>query len=78
MDVLGQAGDPEVPARVLEAQYAAGRFFTLVYSSGGAIQWERGHTSLESATAEYGRLLADITAGALDPTQPVFRPDLED
>jgi hypothetical protein len=78
MDMLGQAGDPEVPSRVLEAQYASGRYFTLIYSSGGAIQWERGHTSLEEAAAEYSRLLADLADGRLDPSQPVFRADLED
>ena len=78
MDVLGQEGDPEMPNRLLEAQYESGRYFTLIYSSGGAIQWERGHPSLSAATAEYGRLLVDVSDGRLDPSQPVFRENLDD
>ena len=78
MDMLGQKGDPEVPSRVLEMQYASGRYFTLIYAQSGGIQWERGHTSLEEAAAEYGRLLADLATGRLDPAQPVFRENLED
>ena len=78
MDMLGQVGDPEVPSKVLELQYASGRYFTLIYASGGAIQFERGHTSLPEASAEYGRLLADLATGSLDPAQPVFRQNLED
>lgn len=77
MDLLGQAGDPEVPSHLLELQYASGRYFTLVYSPGGAIQWERGHPSLPEAAAEYGRLLAAVADGRLDPSQPVFRADLD-
>ena len=77
MDMLGQEGDPEVPSRVLEMQHASGRYFTLIYASGGAIQWERGHRSLDDADAEYGSLLADVAAGRLDPAQPVFRENLE-
>ncbi len=49
MDVLGQAGDPEVPNKLLEFQYASGRYFTLIYSSSGALQWERSHASLSEA-----------------------------
>lgn len=78
MDMLGQVGDPEVPSRVLEMQYASGRYFTLIYTSSGAIQWERGHTTLAEASAEYGRLLADLADGRLDPAQPVFRENLDD
>jgi hypothetical protein len=78
MDMLGQAGDPEVPSRVLEMQYASGRYFTLIYAAGGGIQWERGHTSLEDAASEYGRLLAEVADGRLDPAQPVFRQNLEE
>ena len=78
MDMLGQVGDPEVPSRVLELQYASGRYFTLIYAASGAIQFERGHTALPEAVAEYGRLLADLAAGRLDPAQPVFRQNLED
>ena len=29
MDILGQEGDPEMPGHLLEAQYQAGRYFTL-------------------------------------------------
>jgi hypothetical protein len=78
MDVLGQAGDPEVPDRILEVQYAAGRYFTLIYSPGGGVQWERGYVSLGEASAEYTRLLAEIVDGRLDPAQPVFRPNLDE
>jgi hypothetical protein len=78
MDVLGQVGDPDRPNQLLELQYSSGRYFTLVYSSSGAIQWERGYTSLPDATREYGRLLEEIVDGRLDPGQPVFREDLED
>jgi len=78
MDVLGQAGDPDMPNEWLELQYASGRYFTLVYSSSGTLQWERGHTSLPEATGEYERLLRAVVEGSLDPTEPVFRQDLED
>ena len=78
MDVLGQAGDPEMPSAMLELQYASGRYFTLVYSSTGALQWERGYTSLPEATIAYDRLLAAVIDGRLNPAQPVFREDLED
>jgi hypothetical protein len=78
MDVLGQAGDPEIPNKLLELQYASGRYFTLIYSSTGALQWERGHTSLPEAASAYQRLLATVIDGRLDPAQPVFRQNLED
>ena len=78
MDVLGQAGDPDVPNRLLEMQYAAGRYFTLIYSPSGGVQWERGHASLEEATTEYSRLLVDVVDGRLDPAQPAFRANLDD
>ena len=77
MDMLGQAGDPEVPNRVLEMQYASGRYFTLIYASSGGIQWERGHPSLEEASSEYSRLLEDVADGRLDPAQPVYRENLD-
>jgi hypothetical protein len=78
MDVLGQTGDPEIPNKLLELQYASGRYFTLIYSSTGALQWERGHTSLPEAASAYQRLLATVIDGRLDPAQPVFRQNLED
>jgi hypothetical protein len=78
MDVLGQAGDPELPSRVLEMQYQSGRYFTLIYTSRGAIQRERGFRSLEEAAAEYRSLLADLANGDLDPAQPVYRENLEE
>jgi len=77
MDMLGQTGDPEVPSRILEMQYASGRYFTLIYASGGGIQWERGHTTLEDASREYSRLLEDLADGRLDPSQPVFRENFD-
>jgi hypothetical protein len=78
MDVLGQKGDPDMPNKMLELQYSSGRYFTLIYSSSGALQWERGHTSLPEATNAYEGLLVGVIDGTLDPSQPVFRQDLED
>jgi hypothetical protein len=78
MDVLGQVGDPDRPNQLLELQYSSGRYFTLVYSTSGTIQWERGYASLPEATRAYERLLLDVIDGRLDPGQPVFREDLED
>ncbi|HEV2522693.1 MAG TPA: hypothetical protein VGT24_09970 [Candidatus Acidoferrales bacterium] len=78
MDILGQEGDPEMPSKLLELQYSSGRYFTLIYSPSGGVQWERGHTSLPEATNVYERLIVDVMDGRLDPSQPVFREDLED
>ena len=78
MDILGQAGDPDSPSLSLELQYASGRYFTLVYSASGAMQRERGYTSIAEATREYEGLLIGVFEGSLDPAQPVFREDLED
>ena len=78
MDVLGQEGDPEMPNKLLELQYASGRYFTLVYADGGALQRERGYASLEEATTAYENLLMGVIDGSVDPSQPVFRQDLED
>ena len=78
MDVLGQEGDPDMPNQGLELQHAAGRYVALIYSSGGAIQRERGFALLPDATREYERLLAAVFDGSVDPAQPVFREDLED
>jgi hypothetical protein len=78
MDVLGQEGDPDRPGELLELQYASGRYFTLIYSATGAVQWERGYASLPEATRVYERLLKAVFDGSVDPAQPVFREDLED
>jgi hypothetical protein len=78
MDVLGQAGDPQMPNKLLELEYASGRYFTLIYSASGTLQWERGHTQLPEATRAYERLLMEVVDGLLDPSQPVFREYLED
>jgi hypothetical protein len=78
MDVLGQEGDPEMPSRLLESQYEAGRYFTLIYSQAGAIQRERAYQELSEATDAYDALLEGVFKGTLDPSQPVFRPNLED
>lgn len=78
MDVLGQQGDPDMPNEMLELQYASGRYFTLVYSPSGAIQFEHGYSSLSEAREKYVDLLADVISGSLDPAQPIFRADLED
>ena len=78
MDVLGQKGDPEVPNSLLELQYASGRYFTLIYADGGALQRERGYPSLDEAATAFGALLVAVIDGSVDPSQPVFRQDLED
>jgi hypothetical protein len=78
MDILGQEGDPDVPNKLLELQYSAGRYFTLIYSSTGALQWERGYSVLSEATTAYDGLVVAVIDGSLDPSQPVFREDLED
>jgi hypothetical protein len=78
MDVLGQVGDPDRPTETLALEYSSGRYFTLIYSGGGTLQWERGHASLPEATTAYERLVAAVIDGRVDPAQPVFRQDLED
>ena len=78
MDVLGQEGDPDMPNKMLELQYSSGRYFTLIYSESGAVQRERGYPSLEDAKNAYAELLVSLMDGSLDPSQPVFREDLED
>ena len=78
MDVLGQEGDPEMPNQLLELQYSSGRYFTLIYSATGALQRERGYALLSEAENAYRDLLVAVIDGSLDPTQPVFRQDLED
>jgi hypothetical protein len=78
MDVLGQAGDPQMPNKLLELEYASGRYFTLIYSATGTLQWERGYAQLPEAARKYESLLMDVIDGRLDPSQPVFREDLED
>lgn len=78
MDVLGQKGDPEMPDKLLEFQYSSGRYFTLIYSDSGALQRERGYASVEEARSAYGSLLMGVINGSVDPSQPVFRQDLEE
>ena len=78
MDVLGQAGDPDRPAAMLELEYASGRYFTLIYSATGALQWERGYPLMPEAKSAFEDLFVSVLAGSLDPSQPVFRQDLED
>lgn len=78
MDVLGQVGDPDRPSHMLELEYASSRYFTIVYSGSGTLQWERGYPSLPEAAQAYERLVAAVIDGRVDPSQPVFRQDLED
>ena len=78
MDVLGQEGDPEMPSKLLELQYSSGRYFTLIYTASGALQRERAYASLPEAENAYRELLVAVIDGSLDPSQPVFRQDLED
>lgn len=73
MDVLGQEGDPDIPNKLLELQYASGRYFTLIYSTSGALQWERGYATLDEATRAFDDLRIAVIDGSLDPTQPAFR-----
>jgi hypothetical protein len=82
MDVLGQEGDPDRPDTLLELQYSSGRYFTLIYAgeaeAGGGTQWERGYKSRDEASDAYRNLLVAVMNGSLDPSQPVFRENLED
>lgn len=78
MDVLGQEGDPNIPDKLLELQYSSGRYFALIYSPSGSLQWERGYSSLTAATRAFNDLRIAVIDGSLDPSQPVFRQDLED
>jgi len=78
MDVLGQEGDPDIPNKLLELQYASGRYFTLIYAASGALQREKGYATLEEATRAFDDLRIAVIDGSLDPSQPVFREDLED
>jgi len=78
MDVLGQKGDPDRPDALLELQYSSGRYFTLIYTSDGGLQRERGYGSLDDASDAYKNLLIAVMDGSLDPSQPVFRENLEE
>jgi hypothetical protein len=78
MDVLGQDGDPDRPDDLLALQYSQGRYFTLVYSPTGAMQWERGYPSLPQAASAYERLVLAVSDGRIDPAQPTYREDLDD
>ena len=78
MDVLGQKGDPDMPSQLQEMQYSSGRYFALVYSASGGLQRERGYASVEEAKSAYGELVYGVASGKVDPSQPVFREDLED
>ena len=78
MDILGQEGDPEMPSKLLELQYSSGRFFALIYSATGAVVFERGYPLLPQAAGAYEDMLVAVIDGSLDPSQPVFRQDLED
>ena len=67
-----------MPGDLLQLQYASGRYFTLIYADGGALQRERGYPSLPQATTAYERLLLAVEDGRVDPAQPTFRENLED
>ena len=77
MDILGQAGDPDVPGALLELQYASGRYFTIMYSRTGSVQFERGYPALADARRAYETLLGAVFDGSLDPSKPVYREDLD-
>jgi hypothetical protein len=78
MDVLGQQGDPDIPNKLLELQYASGRYFTLIYSESGSLQREKGYATLAEAEQAFDDLRIAVIDGSLDPSQPTFREDLED
>jgi hypothetical protein len=78
MDLLGQDGDPDMPNQWQELEFSSGRYYTLIYSAAGAVQFERGHSSLAGATELYEQLVTAIRSGQLDPAQPTFREDLLD
>jgi hypothetical protein len=78
MDILGQEGDPEMPNKLMELQYSSGRYFTIIYSATGSVVLELGYGSLPEATTAYERLIVDVMDGVLNPSQPVFRENLED
>ena len=78
MDVLGQKGDPDIPNKLLELQYASGRYFTLIYSASGSLQRERGYATLAEAEQAFDDLRVAVIDGSLDPSQPTFRENLED
>ena len=78
MDVLGQEGDPDMPNKLLELQYSSGRYFTLIYSPSGAVQRERGYALMTEAEEAFRNMLVGVIDGSLDPSQPVFRQDLDD
>lgn len=67
-----------MPSDLLRLQYASGRYFTLIYSATGALQWERGYASLPEPTDACGQLVIALIDGELDPTRSVFRLDLGD
>jgi hypothetical protein len=50
----------------------------LIYSATGALQYERGYTVLSESANAFETLVVTVIDGSLDPSQPVFRQDLED
>lgn len=78
MDILGQEGDPDRPNDLLALEYSQGRYFTLVYSSTGAMHRERGYSTFDQAATAYERLAGALADGRVDPAQPTYREDLED
>ena len=67
-----------MPNDMLQLQYASGRYFTLIYADGGALQREQGYATLQEAATAYERLLRAVMDGRVNPAQPVFREDLDD
>src|ERR1700732_3321767 len=77
MDVLGQEGDPDMPNKLAELQYSSRRYFTRIYFSTGALQRERGYGEFTEAKTAYEELLIAVMDGTTDPSQPVFRENLD-
>src|SRR5690242_21648897 len=73
MDVLGQEGDPEVPNALLELQYAAGRYFSVISSGARALQRAHGIPSLSAARRSYLHLVAAVANGTVAPAQLIYR-----
>jgi len=74
----GQEGDPDIPGScsnfsTLQAGISRSSTQPLELFS-----WKRGYTILSEATVAYEGLVVSVIDGTFDPSQPVFRQDLED
>jgi hypothetical protein len=78
MDVPGQEGDPDIPTSCSNGSiHQAGISCSSTRRAEGC-RGSAANASIEEATTAYGDLLLPVSDGSLDPSQPVFRQDLED